>query len=97
MKWLLLLCGVSLVGGLLGAVLLVRTSDTSFMRLLPWLMLVAAVTFTFGGRLRRTSASLNDVDNADRPAVPTGGMIVVAGCSSCSRSTAATSAAAWGS
>ena len=51
---------VSLVGGLLGAMLLVRTSDTSFMRLLPWLMLAAAVTFTFGaprGRdgQRRTS------------------------------------------
>ena len=48
----LLLSAVSLVGGFAGAVLLVRTSDTSFMRLLPWLMLVAAVTFTFGGRLR---------------------------------------------
>ena len=49
----MLLSAVSLAGGFVGAVLLVRTSDTSFMRLLPWLMLVAAVTFTFGGRLRR--------------------------------------------
>ena len=40
---------VSLIGGLLGAVLLVRTSDTSFMRLLPWLMLLATVTFTVSG------------------------------------------------
>ena len=47
---LLGLLAVSLVGGLLGAQLLVRTSDTSFMRLLPWLMLLAAGTFTFGGR-----------------------------------------------
>jgi uncharacterized membrane protein YfcA len=45
---------VSLVGGFLGGVLLVRTSDTSFMRLLPWLMLLAAVTFTFGDGVRRT-------------------------------------------
>ena len=45
---------VSLVGGFLGGVLLVRTSDTSFMRLLPWLMLLAAVTFTFGDSVRRT-------------------------------------------
>ena len=52
--WLVPLGIVSLVGGLLGAVLLVRTSDTSFMRLLPWLMLIAAVTFTFGDRVRRT-------------------------------------------
>jgi uncharacterized membrane protein YfcA len=55
--WLLSLGAVSLVGGLLGALLLVRTSDASFIRLLPWLMLLAAVTFTFGGtvtaRLRR--------------------------------------------
>ena len=49
---------MSLVGGFVGAVLLVRTSDTSFMRLLPWLMLVAAVTFTFGGRLRRARPAL---------------------------------------
>jgi uncharacterized membrane protein YfcA len=52
--WLVPLAMVSLVGGFMGAVLLVRTSDTSFTRLLPWLMLVAAVTFTFGNRVRRT-------------------------------------------
>ena len=51
--WLVPLGAVSLVGGLFGGVLLVRTSDTSFMRLLPWLMLLAAVTFTFGDRIRR--------------------------------------------
>jgi len=53
-RWLVPLALVSLVGGLLGGVLLVRTSDTSFMRLLPWLMLLAAVTFTFGNHVRRT-------------------------------------------
>src|SRR6267154_2117400 len=53
-RWLMPLGLVSLVGGFLGGVLLVRTSDTSFMRLLPWLMLLAAVTFTFGDRVRRT-------------------------------------------
>jgi uncharacterized membrane protein YfcA len=52
-KWLVPLGAVSLIGGLLGGVLLVRTSDTSFMRLLPWLLLLAAVTFTFGDRVRR--------------------------------------------
>jgi uncharacterized protein len=51
-RTLLFLCSVSLAGGLLGAILLVRTSDTSFMRLLPWLMLAASTTFTFSGRLR---------------------------------------------
>ncbi len=57
---LVLLCGVSLVGGLLGGYLLVRTSDTSFLRLLPWLMLVAAITFTFGGRLASRFRSEDD-------------------------------------
>ena len=52
-RWLMPLGIVSLVGGFLGGVLLVRTSDASFIRLLPWLMLLAAVTFTFGDGVRR--------------------------------------------
>ncbi len=56
-QWMLVLGGVSLLGGLAGSVLLVRTSDTSFMRLLPWLMLVAAATFTFGGRRRAAGSA----------------------------------------
>jgi uncharacterized membrane protein YfcA len=51
--WLASLGGVSLLGGLVGGLLLVRTSDASFLRLLPWLMLLAAVTFTFAGPLQR--------------------------------------------
>jgi uncharacterized membrane protein YfcA len=47
------LVGVSLAGGLVGGLLLVRTSDDAFVRLLPWLLLVAAVTFSFGGALQR--------------------------------------------
>jgi uncharacterized membrane protein YfcA len=50
----------SLIGGVLGGWLLLKTSDARFLRLLPWLMLAAAVIFTFGGRLtarlRRGSA-----------------------------------------
>ena len=53
-QWVVPLTIVSLAGGFFGGILLVRTSDTSFMRLLPWLMLLAAVTFTFGNRVRRT-------------------------------------------
>ena len=48
---LLPLSAVSLAGGLIGAVILVRTSDASFLRALPWLMLLAATTFTVGGKL----------------------------------------------
>lgn len=52
------LAGVSLLGGFVGATLLVRTSDESFLRLLPWLMLVAAATFSFGGRRGRHAADV---------------------------------------
>lgn len=47
--WLAALGGISLVGGWLGGELLVKTSDTRFLALLPWLMLAAVATFTFGG------------------------------------------------
>lgn len=50
-QWMLALGSVSLIGGLLGGLLLVRTSNESFIRLLPWLMLVAAATFSWGSRL----------------------------------------------
>jgi uncharacterized membrane protein YfcA len=50
-SWMLRLGVVSLAGGLTGGLLLVKTSDESFMRLLPWLMLLDATTFTFGGRM----------------------------------------------
>ncbi len=59
--WMVRLGAISLVGGLLGGLLLVRTSDESFVRLLPWLMLVAATTFSFGGQIttwaRRSTVS----------------------------------------
>ena len=42
-----LLC-TSLVGGLLGALLLLDTPDATFKRLLPWLMLTATLIFIFG-------------------------------------------------
>jgi uncharacterized membrane protein YfcA len=45
------LTGVSLFGGLVGALLLVETSDIGFLRLLPWLMLLAAITFSFAPHL----------------------------------------------
>jgi uncharacterized protein len=49
--WLVTLGITSLVGGLVGGWLLVRTPDQRFLRLLPWLMLAAATTFTVGGRV----------------------------------------------
>ena len=57
---LLLVLGVtSLIGGILGAILLLRTSQTTFVRLIPYLLLLATLLFTFSGpitsRLRMLS------------------------------------------
>ncbi|MFN7913799.1 MAG: sulfite exporter TauE/SafE family protein [Vicinamibacterales bacterium] len=74
--WMVRLGAISLVGGLLGGLLLVRTSDESFVQLLPWLMLVAATTFSFGGQItawaRRSSVSAggNRRDGAATPHAP---------------------------
>ncbi|HZU81956.1 MAG TPA: sulfite exporter TauE/SafE family protein [Polyangiaceae bacterium] len=48
----------ALAGGLLGSVLLLRTSEAAFVLLIPWLLLFATVLFSFGGALR---ARLRDV------------------------------------
>lgn len=44
---------LSLVGGVLGAALLLVTSNAAFNRLIPWLLLVATAMFAFGPQLRR--------------------------------------------
>jgi uncharacterized protein len=45
------LIATSLLGGLAGAALLLKTPAHTFMRILPWLMLGATVLFLFGNRL----------------------------------------------
>jgi uncharacterized membrane protein YfcA len=45
---------VSLVGSILGAILLLNTSDHIFFKLVPFLILTAALLFTFGPQLNRT-------------------------------------------
>jgi uncharacterized protein len=45
--------GASLVGGALGGLFLVRTSNATFAHLVPWLMLFASLLFSFGGALAR--------------------------------------------
>lgn len=47
------LAASSLVGGLIGALLLLRTSDTTFARIIPLLIAIAASLFTFGPRLQK--------------------------------------------
>jgi hypothetical protein len=51
------LLAASLVGGLLGALLLLKTPAHTFMRVLPWLTLGATLLFAFGKLLARGQAS----------------------------------------
>jgi len=55
----LLVTGV--IGGILGGWTLLKTPQTTFMRLVPWLILIATIIFTMSGRVtqwvRRRSAS----------------------------------------
>jgi uncharacterized membrane protein YfcA len=43
--------GASLVGGLAGSCVLLRTSNETFVLLVPWLLLFAALVFTWGGAI----------------------------------------------
>jgi uncharacterized protein len=52
------LLSASLVGGLMGAILLLKTPAQTFMRVLPWLTLGATLLFAFGKRLARGRASV---------------------------------------
>ncbi len=47
------LVGVSLAGGIIGALLLLRTPGQTFLKILPWLMLFAVLLFIFGPKLTR--------------------------------------------
>ena len=59
----LLLSGTSLIGGVIGAELLLSTSQSTFVKLLPYLLLVATVLFAFSGpittRLRSKAIQKN--------------------------------------
>jgi uncharacterized membrane protein YfcA len=54
---LISLVSVSLLGGVVGAMLLLRTPGHTFLRILPWLMLSATLLFIFGGKLTRSTAA----------------------------------------
>ena len=55
---------ISLAGGLIGALILLRTPQLTFDRLLPWLTLFATVLFVFGPRISaRLKLSLGEADD----------------------------------
>jgi uncharacterized membrane protein YfcA len=72
------LATVSLVGGVLGAWLLLRTPETTLKQLIPWLMLFATLVFTFGNnlvkrlRIRQITPAYTGTSNFVAPATFSG-------------------------
>ena len=52
-RQLLLLVGISLIGGVIGAVALLYTSPTVFKKMIPYLLLAATLIFTFSESLKK--------------------------------------------
>jgi len=65
-RLLIVLAVMSALGGGVGAKLLLRTSDQTFAKILPFLMLAAASIFTFGPRLTKKKKVDVDPDAAPR-------------------------------
>lgn len=65
-KWgfLSLMIGTSLVGGYLGARLLLGTSQSTFVLLLPYLMLLATVLFTFSPMITKKLRSMRSAEQS---------------------------------
>jgi len=62
----------SVVGGLVGALLLLRTPQHTFLRLVPWLLLGGTLLFAFGNTIRATAgktAALDDLRNMSWQAI----------------------------
>jgi uncharacterized protein len=53
LRLLPLLTLVGIAGGIVGAKILLRTPQTIFVRLIPWLLLVGTLLFVLGGRIAR--------------------------------------------
>lgn len=66
---MLVLSITSLIGGILGAILLLKTSQATFVHLIPYLLLLATLLFTFSGPIMtRLRARKRNIDT--RPASP---------------------------
>jgi uncharacterized membrane protein YfcA len=62
----------SVVGGLVGALLLLKTPQHTFLRLVPWLLLGGTLLFAFGNTIRATAgktAALDDLRNLSWQAI----------------------------
>jgi uncharacterized membrane protein YfcA len=73
------LVSASLLGGIVGAILLLRTPAHTFMRVLPWLMLAATLLFIFGRQLARLSAAAVSEETSTRAILLAAGFQLLVG------------------
>lgn len=74
-RWAALLALVSVAGGLIGGLLLLAISNETFLRLIPWLLLVATALFAFSaqvGRLIQWIKRHMKIAPAEKPGSPGG-------------------------
>src|SRR5437867_8975708 len=74
--WLTRFVPVSLMGGLLGGVLLTRTKEQVFAEMVPFLILFATLLFVFQGLFRRFARVAAESGKADAP-MPRGVWVAV--------------------
>jgi uncharacterized membrane protein YfcA len=65
---------VSILGGLIGSILLTRTSNRTFSQLIPFLILFATVLFLLQGFIRRLAGKKDAAEGPDAPKRLTGAM-----------------------
>lgn len=63
MRLLLPLLITSIVGGWVGALLLLHTPQRTFLHLIPWLLLCGTVLFAFGNSMRAIAGKADSVDD----------------------------------
>ncbi len=74
-RWALKLAVPSIAGGLLGALLLMATTDEQFRRIVPWLVFGATLLFAFQARVMRWLRSYTAQPHGESPIEPTRGMM----------------------
>jgi hypothetical protein len=78
LRVLLPLLITSVVGGWAGALLLLKTPQHTFLRLVPWLLLAGTLLFAFGNSIRATvgkTAIINDLRNMSGQAIIMGSIV----------------------
>lgn len=69
---------LSLIGGSAGAALLLVTPDTTFRKVVPWLLLAATAMFAFGPQLRAWASGKNTAHAPPSATKAAAGMLMVA-------------------